>query len=75
MRYETVYEGWKADPEGFWLEAAAAIDWDRPPSRALEDSRAPIYGWFADGQCNACWNAVDRHVAVSYTHLTLPTKA
>ena len=42
MRYKTVYEGWKADPEGFWLEAAAAIDWDRPPSRALEDSRAPI---------------------------------
>ena len=66
MRYETVYEGWKADPEGFWLEAAAAIDWDRPPSRALEDSRAPIYGWFADGQCNACWNAVDRHVEAGH---------
>ena len=26
-------------------------------------SRAPFYGWFSDGVCNTCHNAVDRHVA------------
>ena len=60
--YRAVYDGWKADPEGFWMKAAEAIDWIEPPSQALDDSRAPLYGWFADAVCNTCWNAVDRHV-------------
>ncbi|MFH5210444.1 propionyl-CoA synthetase [Antrihabitans spumae] len=51
------------DPERFWLDAAAAIDWDSPPSRALDDSTAPIYRWFPDATLNTCANALDRHVA------------
>jgi propionyl-CoA synthetase len=62
MAYAEVYQSWKADPEGFWMQAAQAIDWDTPPSRALNDSRAPFYEWFTDGMVNTCWNAVDRHV-------------
>jgi propionyl-CoA synthetase len=62
MSYKDVYEGWKADPEGFWMQAAEAIDWIRKPSRALDDSAAPFYRWYADAVCNTCWNAVDRHV-------------
>lgn len=49
-------------PEQFWLEAAQGIDWVKPPSVALDDSRAPIYRWFPDGELNTCFNAVDRHV-------------
>jgi propionyl-CoA synthetase len=63
MGYAEVYGRWKADPEGFWMEAARAIDWMRPPSRALFADRAPFCEWFADGLTNSCWNAVDRHVA------------
>jgi len=62
MGYREVYEGWKADPEGFWMEAAKGIDWVTPPSRALDDSRVPLYEWFTDAAVNTCWNAVDRHV-------------
>ena len=62
MGYKDVYEGWKRDPEGFWMAAAEAIDWDRKPSQALVDDNAPIYEWFSDGLTNTCWNAVDRHV-------------
>ncbi len=62
MTYKDVYARWQADPEAFWMEAAAAIDWDRKPSRALWADRAPIYEWFKDGLVNTCWNAVDRHV-------------
>ncbi|MGA0541809.1 propionate-CoA ligase PrpE [Neotabrizicola sp. VNH66] len=62
MGYAEVYGQWKADPEGFWMQAAQGIDWVRPPSRALDDSRAPLYEWFSDAQVNTCWNAVDRHV-------------
>ncbi|MFQ5565093.1 MAG: propionyl-CoA synthetase [Paracoccaceae bacterium] len=63
MSYKEVYEGWKADPEGFWMRAAEAVDWIEKPSRALNGSAAPFYRWFTDAVCNTCWNAVDRHVA------------
>ena len=63
MSYRQVYEGWKADPEGFWMKAAEAVDWIKKPSRALDDSAAPFYRWYTDAVCNTCWNAVDRHVA------------
>ena len=53
--YREVYDGWKADPEGFWLHAAEAIDWIRAPTRALDDSRAPLYGWFADAVRQLPW--------------------
>ena len=62
MGYKDVYEAWKSDPEGFWMEAAEAIDWDKPPSKALFDKGGDMYEWFSDGMVNTCWNAVDRHV-------------
>ncbi|MFO1104692.1 MAG: AMP-binding protein [Amaricoccus sp.] len=63
MSYAEVYDGWKADPDGFWMRAAEAVDWDRAPTHGLDATRAPIYGWFADALGNTCYNAVDRHVA------------
>ncbi|RZW08520.1 MAG: propionyl-CoA synthetase [Rhodobacteraceae bacterium] len=63
MGYRDIYQAWKDDPEGFWIEAAEAIDWDRKPTKALDSSKAPLYEWFPDGMVNTCWNAVDRHVA------------
>jgi len=62
MAYAEVYAGWKADPDGFWMQAAKEIDWVTPPTRALDDARAPFYEWFSTGMVNTCWNAVDRHV-------------
>ncbi|MFT3688145.1 propionyl-CoA synthetase [Paenirhodobacter sp.] len=62
MTYKDVYAAWQADPEGFWMKAAEAIDWVEKPSKALFDENAPIYEWFCDAKVNTCWNAVDRHV-------------
>jgi propionyl-CoA synthetase len=61
-RFEEVYRRSLEDPEGFWAEAAAAIDWDEPWQRVLDDSRAPLYRWFPGGRLNTCHNALDRHV-------------
>ncbi|HEY9020822.1 MAG TPA: propionate-CoA ligase PrpE [Paracoccaceae bacterium] len=66
MAYKDVYAGWKADPEGFWMEQARAIDWVKPPSRALFADNAPLYEWFKDAEVNTCWNAVDRHVEAGH---------
>ncbi|HYH31384.1 MAG TPA: AMP-binding protein, partial [Pseudonocardia sp.] len=60
--YEDVFRASTDDPEGYWLDAAQAIDWHVPPTRALDASRPPFYRWFPDGELNVCHNAVDRHV-------------
>jgi propionyl-CoA synthetase len=61
--YHQVYARWKADPEGFWAEAAQDVDWITPPDRIFDPSSG-VYGrWFAGASCNTCHNAVDRHVA------------
>ncbi|MET7934142.1 propionyl-CoA synthetase [Streptomyces sp. NPDC005322] len=60
--YDETYHRSLEDPEGFWLDAAAALDWTRPPTRALDDSRAPLLRWFPDGELNTAYNALDRHV-------------
>ena len=62
MHYAAVYANWQSDPDGFWLNAAQSIDWVKPPSHALNASRAPLFEWFTDSLVNTCWNAVDRHV-------------
>jgi propionyl-CoA synthetase len=66
MSYAEVHARWRADPEGFWAEAALAIDWVRAPDTILDRSRDPLFSWFPDGLTNTCWNAVDRHVAAGH---------
>jgi propionyl-CoA synthetase len=62
-RYHEVYARSMRDPEGFWGEAAAEIDWYEPAKKVF-DAGQGIYGrWFAGGVCNTCYNALDRHVA------------
>ncbi len=62
MTYAEVYQNWKSDPEGFWMEQSQAISWDKAPTRALNDDNAPLFEWFSDARVNTCYNAVDRHV-------------
>ncbi len=61
-QYDEAYARSLADPEGFWGEAAAGIDWTRRWDRVLDDSNPPYYRWFAGGELNTCYNALDRHV-------------
>ena len=61
--FRAVHAASLSDPEGFWLDAAKAIDWDTPPSRAFDPDRG-VYGrWFPDAALNVCYNVLDRHVA------------
>ena len=59
--YAQTYAAAARDPEGFWLAAAKAIDWDRAPERAFDGASGPYGRWFPDAALNACHNAVDRH--------------
>jgi propionyl-CoA synthetase len=60
--YLTAHRRSIEQPEQFWLDAAAAISWDSPPTRALDPSRAPLHRWYPDGVLNTSANALDRHV-------------
>lgn len=46
-----------------WQAAANDIFWYQPPTRILDDSAPPFYRWYPDGVTNACYNALDIHVA------------
>ena len=61
-RYHEVYARAMRDPEGFWGDAAQAIDWYEPATKVF-DKHAGVYGrWFTGAVCNTCYNAIDRHV-------------
>src|SRR3978361_292068 len=62
-RYHQVHARSLADPQGFWGEAAAEIDWIEP-AKKIFDASLGLYGrWFAGAVVNTCYNALDRHVA------------
>ncbi|MBK6762803.1 MAG: propionyl-CoA synthetase [Micrococcales bacterium] len=63
MGYRQEYERSLAEPDAFWREAAATIEWTTEPTVICDDSAAPLYRWYSDGVLNTCYNAVDRHVA------------
>lgn len=61
-KYQQTYNHSLHDPEDFWAQAAADIDWVQPWDKVLDDSDAPFYKWFSGARLNTCYNALDRHV-------------
>jgi acetyl-CoA synthetase len=52
-----------SDYEGFWARLAREnLDWHKPFTQTLDESDAPFYKWFADGQLNASYNCLDRNL-------------
>jgi propionyl-CoA synthetase len=60
--YEAAYSRSLADPSGFWLDAAKAVDWKTFPAIGLDDEGPNGWQWFTDGILNTSYNALDRHV-------------
>ncbi|MGM0562863.1 MAG: acetate--CoA ligase [Pseudomonadota bacterium] len=51
------------DHEGFWADLAREhLDWQTPFNTVLDDSQAPHYRWFTDGELNVSANCLDRHL-------------
>ncbi|WP_395067259.1 acetate--CoA ligase [Paraburkholderia silvatlantica] len=51
------------DYEGFWARLAReTLSWQKPFTKVLDESKAPFYTWFEDGELNASYNSLDRHV-------------
>lgn len=65
-KYRAEYERSVLDREGFWLDAAKAIDWYREPSQAFDETAGPYGRWFPDAELNTSYNALDRHVLAGH---------
>ncbi len=58
-----IHQQAEADWLGFWAEQAATrISWFKEPTVTLDDSEAPFYRWFSDGELNLSYNCLDRHL-------------
>ncbi len=61
MDYQKQYRNSLDNPQEFWGEAAAELEWSKPWDKVLDSSDAPYYEWFSGGEINTCYNALDRH--------------
>lgn len=53
----------ESDFEGFWARLAREnLSWNKPFTQVLDESNVPFYQWFADGELNASYNCLDRHL-------------
>ena len=59
LRYQDVYGQSINQPDVFWGKAAEAIQWTKKWDKVLDDSNKPFYRWFAGGELNTCYNALD----------------
>jgi acetyl-CoA synthetase len=51
------------DHAGFWARLAREqVLWHKPFTRSLDDSNAPFFKWFEDGELNVSYNCLDRHL-------------
>ena len=53
----------ESDFEGFWgRRAQELLTWHKPFTQVLDESNKPFYKWFQDGELNASYNCLDRHM-------------
>ena len=62
--YEALCREADRDYPGFWArQARETLAWHKPFTRVLDESDAPFYKWFEDGELNASYNCLDRNLA------------
>ncbi|HSG02994.1 MAG TPA: propionyl-CoA synthetase [Marinobacterium sp.] len=62
MSYQSEYQASIEQPETFWAGKAADLPWYKQPQTILSKDENGIDRWFADGEMNTCYMAVDYHV-------------
>jgi acetyl-CoA synthetase len=69
--YEALCKEAERDFEGFWARLAREnLQWTRPFTKTLDESKAPFYQWFQDGELNASANCLDKHVGTPVENKT-----
>ena len=67
--YSALCVEFDADYAGTWAKLARELlVWHKPFTKTLNESQAPFYKWFEDGELNVSANCLDKHLA------TIPNK-
>ena len=62
--YRALCKSAEQDYSGFWANLARqTLQWKKPFTRSLDDSNAPFFKWFEDGELNVSYNCLDKHLA------------
>jgi acetyl-CoA synthetase len=62
--YKALCDEAERDFEGFWGRMAREhLSWKKPFTKVVDESNAPFFKWFHDGELNASYNCLDRHLA------------
>jgi len=60
--YRHAYQDASDHPDAFWLNQTKRIQWVRQPTRGATEDSDGLTRWFADGELNTAWLALDAHV-------------
>lgn len=64
VAYEKLCTAANKNYEEFWANLARElIVWKKPFTKTLNDSNAPFYKWFEDGELNVSYNCLDKHLS------------
>ena len=66
MNYCDIYNKSITSSEEFWREQANQLEWYNLPSTILSTDNNTYPIWFADGDLNACYLSVDKHIQDGY---------
>jgi acetyl-CoA synthetase len=62
--YKALCDEAERDFEGYWGRLAKEhLAWSKPFTKVLDESKSPFFKWFSDGELNASYNCLDRHLA------------
>jgi acetyl-CoA synthetase len=65
VAYEKLCAAANNNYEEFWANLARElIVWKKPFTKTLNDSNAPFYKWFEDGELNVSYNCLDKHLSI-----------
>src|SRR3954470_18294284 len=69
--YDALCKEADKDFEGFWARLAREhVQWTKPFTKTLDESNAPFYKWFHDGELNASANCLDKHMGTPVENKT-----
>src|SRR4051812_38639320 len=69
--YQALCDEANSDFEGFWARLARDnVQWTKPFTKTLDESKAPFYKWFEDGELNASANCLDKHMGTPVENKT-----
>src|SRR5688572_21936775 len=61
--YRKMVAEFERDFQGTWARyARETLHWSKPFTQVLDETKAPFFRWFHDGELNASYNCLDRHL-------------